>query len=291
MPTKKMTVSEWIKVQDNPIQRDTERHAAKAKHLMTPLAIHAIVYAARLPDNKLVKLDGHTRALLWKRNQVRHPSEIECNIIDVASMDEAKALYRTLDSKEALETIRDKISGAFSELNFVPESGLLKSGSIANALRLCWNVKYNSSISGGHSREGYDLYSCVQEFSSEIFALDSFDAKSSQATSGIIAAFILTNRKHGATIIPFWRAFWGDGGEKKGGFMDPVQSLNELVLQRQGRSHGGSAVADMACRAVMAAEKWLLDEDMKTIPKPYDLTGYIDGSAPSVRLIKGKIAA
>ena len=70
MTVRKMTVAEWIKVEDNPIQRDTEHHAAKAKHLLTPLPSHAFVFACELPNGKLIKLDGHTRALLWQRGQV-----------------------------------------------------------------------------------------------------------------------------------------------------------------------------------------------------------------------------
>ena len=70
MPTIRMSVDEWIKVKANPRQRDTEKHAAKAKHLLTPSPDHAHVSAARLPNETLVKLDGHTRALLWKRGTV-----------------------------------------------------------------------------------------------------------------------------------------------------------------------------------------------------------------------------
>lgn len=287
MPMRKMKVSDWIKVKDNPIQRDTERHAAKAKHLLTPLSIHAIVYAAELPNGQLVKLDGHTRALLWSRNQVKHPAEVEVNIIPVDSMDEAISLYKTLDSKNALETITDKVSGAFGEHNFHPESGLMKRGSIANALNMCWTIWTTSDSKSPKSGQPFDLYAAIHEFAPEIFALDSFGLNSQGTTSGIIAAFILTYRKHGAPVIPFWRSVFGHGGEKKNGKMDGVQALNELILQRKG-SHGGSAIMDLSARAVMAAEKWLKDEEFQAIPRPYDLTGYIHGMKPAVQLIKQK---
>lgn len=291
MPLRKMKVSEWIKVKDNPIQRDTERHAAKAKHLLTPLPIHAIVYAAELPNGTLVKLDGHTRALLWKRNQVQHPPEVEVNIIRVADIEEAKRLYKTIDSRDAVETIPDKISGAFNSLNFSPESGLLKQGNIAHALRISWNIKSGySPISSGPKNKlvPFELYEAVTEFSSEIFALDSFPDAHVRPTSGIVAAFILTMRKHGKNIVPFWQMVFANGGEKKNGKMDGVQALNELILGRKGRAYGGSATIEMASRAVMAAEKWLADEELSAIPRPFDLTGYIDHKKAAVALIKGK---
>ncbi len=73
---KKMLVEDWIKVTPNPIQRDTEKHAAKAKHLLTPHPTHSVVHAAELPNGKLIKLDGHTRALIWKRKDVVPPVQV-----------------------------------------------------------------------------------------------------------------------------------------------------------------------------------------------------------------------
>ena len=151
MYLKTMSVSQWIAVPDCPIQRDTERHASKAKHLLKPLDIHAVTFAAELPDGSLVKLDGHTRALLWKRNQVRHPPEVRVNVIPVKNIAEANVLYGTLDSKDALETASDKISGGFHAIEFQPKSGLLIAGGLANALRLCWNLEQGgfASVKGG----------------------------------------------------------------------------------------------------------------------------------------------
>jgi hypothetical protein len=293
MPMILMTVAEWIAVPDNPIQRDTEKHAAKAKHLLTPLPIHKIVYAAELPDGKRLKLDGHTRALMWKRKQIPHPRNgvVEVNVVHVQSVDEAVQLYKTLDSKEALETITDKVSGAFNHLNFIPESGLLKRGNIANAVRMCWHVYQGKTIHTGGTVNGaarvqFDLYLGIHEFSNELFALDSFSLDGAMTTSGIVAAFILTNRKHSYKVLPFWRSVFANGGEKKDGKMDGVQALNELMLQRRGRQNGSSGVADICARAVMACEKWLEDEYFTRLPAPFDLTGYIHGVKSKITLIK-----
>lgn len=291
MPMRTMSVKDWIAVPDNPIQRDTERHAAKAKHLLTPLPIHRIVYAAELPTGKLVKLDGHTRALLWKRNQVRPPHTVEVNIIGVDSMGEAMALYQTLDSKEALETVSDKVTGAFGEQHFKPQSGLLQRGGVSTSLRTCWSILHGFSISSSQQvrdekRTGFDIYSAVREFGSELYALDSFQLKTGDASSGIVVAFILTYRRYGMKVVPFWRSVWGKGGTKLDGKMDGVQALCELMAARKGRAQGSSAAWDIAARAVMAVEKWLADQDLQITPRPYDLTGYIKNMKPQERLIK-----
>lgn len=293
--TRTMTVREWIAVPDCPIQRDTERHAARATHLMTPLSIHSIVYAAELPDKSLVKLDGHTRALLWKKNQVKHPAEITVILLPVKDMEEVKQLYQTLDSKDALETQRDKVSGAFGNLGFSPDSPLLQRGSITTALRMSYvammggNVQdagYRRKVSAakGTTKGMPDIYVLIYEFQNELFALDSFGAN--HIPSGVITAFILTYRKYGKRIAPFWTALFGNGGEKMGGKMDAVQALAELMLQRKGRTAGSSATYDLASRAVNAAEKWLENEYFSSIPRPIDITNYIANVKPSEVLLK-----
>jgi hypothetical protein len=291
MQVKRMSVREWIAVPPNPIQRNTERHAAKANHLRKPLSIHSIVYAAELPDGSLVKLDGHTRALLWKRNEVRHPPEVYVHIIRVASLDEAKHLYMTLDSKEALETTTDKVSGAFSELKFAPESSLLRSGNIATAMKLCWNVRNDIAIDKTRVADmpGYNVYLAIDEFKTELFALDALCLKTGVAGSGLVAAFILTYRKHGPEVLQFWHGYFGNAGMKIEGRMDAIQALRELVMARKGKQmiSGSMAIIDLCARAVMAAEKWLRDEDFTAIPRPYNLIGYIDTARPAITLIKG----
>src|SRR4029077_6653573 len=78
-----MSVADWIQVAPNPRQRDTEKHARKAKHLMTPQPTHRRVSMAMTPDGRKWKLDGHTRALLWSRNQVERPESLNVSVFTV----------------------------------------------------------------------------------------------------------------------------------------------------------------------------------------------------------------
>lgn len=290
--TKTMSATDWIGVRDNPIQRDTERHALKAKHLKTPLPIHSIVYAAELPDRSLVKLDGHTRALLWRRNEVKHPPQVTVNVIPVKSMDEAKALYTTLDSSEALETMNDKVSGSFNDLSFEPSSPLLVRGSVVSALRIAWNAAHEKSVNArgkgrGNVKNKVDVYTLVNEFSNEIFALDSFGLRVGQCNAGIVAGFVMSYRKYGEKILPFWRAVFGNAGVRMDGKMDAVQAVVELQLARKGRNAGGSAMIDLASRVLNAVEKYMRDELLTQAPRPMNIDGYIASSNPYYKLLKG----
>jgi hypothetical protein len=272
MPSLKMSVADWIAVTDNPIQRDTERHAAKAKHLLTPSPTHAHVSAAKLPDGTLVKLDGHTRALMWARGMVQRPAHVEVAVIPVKSIEDAKQLYTHFDSKDAVETAVDKISGGFRDIGFTPESGLLKSGQIGSALRIAWTVKH------GYSKEkvAKNTYEMVNEFSAEILALDELGLGKRAAFAGIIAAFLLSYRKYDEQCLPFWRAVFGNAGNKINGKMDAVQALNELILARKrNATYGSAADMDLCSRALHAYEKYRDEEMLGIVPRPMNLTGYL----------------
>lgn len=296
MPLKLMTVEEWIAIPDNPIQRDTERHARKAKHLRTPVKTHWVCHAGQFPDKKYIKLDGHTRALLWKRKEIPEPPTglLEVHVFPVKNIEEAMELYKTYDSREALETVPDKVSGAFHHLGFVPKSALLQRGSINSAMKVCWNIwkgrgPMNPGVkANGETKKDYEVYEAMAQFASELYILDSFMVDHKSVPGGIVAAFILTHRKHGSEPMKkFWLGFFGDGGEKSGGKMDGVQALTELVLARKGKHLVGSnQVLDLTARAVGACEIWLQDELTTRAPPPHDLHGYIANLKPQVRLLK-----
>lgn len=278
-----MSVEDWIAIPDNPIQRDTERHASKAKHLHNPLAPHRHVWAAVKPDgNILCKLDGHTRALMWKRNMIPRPSDVEVHKIEVKDREEAANLYKTFDSREALETTPDKVSGALRGMGLKAQSGLVQSGAIASALRLCWTGVY------GFARElgPRDVYETINEFAAEILALDEMNLKKGDLPAGAVAAIILSYRKHGDEILPFWRAVLANSGTKSGGRMDGVQAVNELLISK--KTYGGRAVTDMLSRCLGASEKWLAGETMVGAPRPVEFTAYLDtkGSKPKYKLVR-----
>lgn len=196
MESKKMTVAQWQAVSNNPRQRDTDVHAAKAvnKHLKTYCPTHARVHAARLPGGDLVKLDGHTRALLWSDGRLQAPPVIYCDIHAVTSMDEAKALYLTFDNAHAAENARDKLSGAYREAGIHPQSTILTKGAMTSALRKL----VPSSM---------DIYAAVRRWKPVIMDLDSLGISGRAFTGGMILGAMAMLRVRGARIHPFLLAF------------------------------------------------------------------------------------
>lgn len=301
---KKMLVEDWIAVTPNPIQRDTEKHAAKAKHLLTPHPTHSVVSAAELPSGKLVKLDGHTRAYNWEHKRVAAPVQVMVVLYPVKDMAEAEKLYKDFDSREALETMRDKVSGAFSKHNFNPNSALLQMGNIVQALRMANAVRIGGTIkmaaTGGAGPEAdkkspkqkaamsADVYDMIDEFSYELHALDGFMLRQGQITSGFMGAFFLSYRRYGHKVTPFWQGVFGNQGTKMGGQMDGIQAVAELILSQKGRgTNSRQTNYDLAARALRGVEGWLKDELFYRIPTPIDTTGYLTGhEKPTERLIK-----
>lgn len=300
--TKKMFPKDWIAVRANPIQRDTERHAAKAKHLKTFHPTHAVVHAAELPNGKLVKLDGHTRALLWQRKEVEAPVQLNVVVYPVKDMAEAEQLYQDFDSKDALETTRDKVSGAYNKHDFEPQSGLLQNGNIVSALRMAQGVLLGGSVktsmaTGGAQRSPRQsevgkasIYAMINEWSYELHTLDGFGLRQGQITAGIIGAFLVSARKYGHDVNRFWTGVFANKGNKIGSEMDGIEAVAQMIAVSKGRgTFSKMKTADTAARALMAVEKWRKDEMLGRMPSPMDTTGYLVGHKRATeRLIKKK---
>lgn len=307
--TKKMLTEDWIAVRDNPIQRDTERHALKAVHLRTPHPTHSVVHAAEMPGGQLIKLDGHTRALLWKRKEIPAPMQVTVIVYPVKDKTEAEQLYKDFDSKEALETMADKVSGAYNKHNFNPKSSLLQRGNIVQALRMAYGVLIGGTVKTGaaggpgHQRtpsEGKDrrtdkqitvaaadVYTMINEFTYELHTLDAYGLRQGQITAAVIGAFLISSRKYGHKVTPFWTAVFTGQGSKSGGQMDGIQAVNELMLSVKGANNAKLQVAATASRILNALEKWLKDEWFYSLPRPIDTTGYLTGHEQATeRLIK-----
>ena len=109
-----MDVDDFIKIQDNPIQRDTVRHAKKASkfHLKKYHDSHRVVAIGRLIGSKIQwKVDGHTRAYLWAmigEDGLTAPKTVFVDVYHVKDEKEVVELYRCFDNRNAVETNIDQ---------------------------------------------------------------------------------------------------------------------------------------------------------------------------------------
>lgn len=256
-----MTVAEWISVTDNPRQRDTEKHAAKAKksHLSVLDPAHALVSMAELPDGRRFKLDGHTRCLLWQRGELAMPDELIVDVWRCADEAAVKALYSRFDAATAAETAADRLRGAANEHDIEFKSPMLRDGNYGTAIKRVFQIGWSHSESRWSSLDY--VYDAVKTFKRELQALDEINPNATRFSSGVIAAALVTLKRYGPKAEPFWRAYAENAGTKDGAVMDGVQALSEAVggAKRIKATSGIYLQAQIMYAAFAAFEGWLKD--------------------------------
>lgn len=232
-----MSASDWVKVAENPRQRDTESRARRAKHLKAIHPTHSRVNLARLPTGEIYKLDGHTRAYLWDKGTLEAPTKVVADVWQCASIDDVKDLYGTFDSRAAVETTVDQVFGAVREGGLEFQSELLRSQRFAGAMRVASEVLLGSTFTGGQS-----LYSLFEYWTPELLLLDECGPSRKRFHTGVAASALLTMRRFGPNAVGFWKSFAMGGGIKMNGERDAVQALEERMesmrLQKQVTGRG-----------------------------------------------------
>lgn len=264
-----MTPAQWADVQDNPIQRDTAKHAKKALrgHLRTASETHDLVAAALLPDGTMVKLDGHTRCLLWSDGRLDAPATVHVAVHSVQSMAGAIKLYKEYDNPGATENAGDRLSGAYRLHQITPKSGLLTQGGITSAMTII--------------APGKTVYAMVSEWKSELELLDELDTTHNAMPSTLICAALLTLRRHGAAALDFWRLYAAGGGTRIDGKSCGVDELTRIVADLRARkqlaSGGPSGRQAQAGRAISCCDAWLQGRNYAHAAKTTSLKGYLEG--------------
>lgn len=246
---KLMTIEEWSLVQDCPIQRDTERHAEKAKksHLKELAETHYRVSAAILPNGAIYKLDGHTRALLWGRNELERPPALLVDLYPAKDLDHVEKLYKQFDNKNAVEGTSDKKYGAFRQQGFTPSSNLIKHGGLVYAMDIL------ASYSG---TDRSNIYSTIGFWIDDIQIIDQRAYSNSDFPSALVAALLVTVKADGEQAFKFWDSYSQGDGVKQGRERCPVQALLDVVHEKRMRNQmGGRAnTKDLLGKAISCYE-------------------------------------
>lgn len=108
----RMSIEEWGKVQNNPVQRDTEGRARKSlKYLKPETYLHTFVAAIDI-DGEWFKVDGHTRGHLWSAGEIDVVGgAINVIVLYGNSLDDARQAYYHFDNKRCSATARDEVFG------------------------------------------------------------------------------------------------------------------------------------------------------------------------------------
>lgn len=240
-----MAPDEWANVPDNPIQRDTEERAKKGArkggHLSAYHPVHCEVKMGILPDGSCVKLDGHTRSLLWEQERLQSPRYLSVTTYHIKDMDEAADYYKKFDSREAVETARDEYHGSLRLADIQAGSDLIKNGGVTTAIRTLEGVR-------GTKQE---IHPYVGKWAPSIRVVDTLGRTKTKFPSAVIAAMLATiavsmgDQGRLGIALKFWEAFANGDGFKQGKTKDGVQALEELYLSAKSAGEfSGSKHAD-----------------------------------------------
>jgi hypothetical protein len=230
--TIRMTLEQWKAVEDNPIQRNTEKHARTAHHLRKPGFTHDLVHMAELPDGSRYKADGHTRSLIWSRGEGFPPQFVWVTIHYVSDIEDVKALYREFDSRSAVETVGDEMDGALrymrekEGLEF--QSDLLKKKQFAQPMR--WACEALLGPAQTEKKTSVDL---LVFWKDELITLDKMNPRRALFPAGIIQIALLTLRENDPQNKDFWTLYANNGGRKYGHVRDGVQALTDFVKEQK----------------------------------------------------------
>jgi hypothetical protein len=277
-----LSVEEWIEVLDNPHQRDTVRHLQQAVHLSRRSPAHMHVIAALLPDGSLMKVDGHTRALLWDIAPATAPPRVMVTVYPVGTVEEAGELYHHFDNSSAVDTAYDDLSGAFRRAGFEPKSQLLRT------YRGTYGVKLATLVAIGYPARWpvMSVYDLVPLWIDELRAVDELRATQRRFPSSFVAAALLSVLRRGPVAAGVWARYQADEGEKRGREFDGVQALAQLIAS--GAPHGGQVEQLRLCaKALACVEAAVSGRALTAQPRAVKLDTYIQGMKLKTRRFEG----
>jgi hypothetical protein len=224
-----MTPQEWAEVPDNPVQRDTEARAKRAKdtYLKKLSADHTVVQMAVLPDGRRFKLNGHTRSYLWETGAVPAPKILHVDVYHCDTINDVVELYSHFDSRFAVDTSSDQVVGAARLAGLDFKSPLLRSARYGSAVKHLYTQAYQ--VWGQSHSDLNFVCEAINAYAEELRLLDTINPTSAQFKAGIIMAALATLKHDGAVALGFWERFQNNKGRKDGVRQDAVQALDEVI--------------------------------------------------------------
>ena len=284
--TLEMSTGTWIDLADHPKQRNVERQARKPHWRLAQRASGAVKDALRLVaaadlEGTLHKVDGHTRALLWRLGKLPAPDTVFVTVHRVRSRDELDALYDVFHVPAAGENAYDQVYGAFRQVGLSLKSRRLREGFFASALNIALRGVGKPQQDKRHT-EPIDIYAAVEAFKAELEFLDSVDPQPEVFYTGVVAAALI-----GLALYPesleFFARLSGRQGEKRAGRADPVEAVLSLVaaLKNQRNSWVNAQQAELCGRTLRALEAWREGPTserywLQRKPRAMDLKPYLD---------------
>jgi hypothetical protein len=200
-----MTLKEFVEMPCIEVQRAVEHRSKRVAKLLKKkwYITHGEVAAVQYPDGSRERINGNTRASLWADPNYdgEKPSHVNLTIYPVRDKEEAKELYYTFDSQEAVEKTRDKLTGYFRALNLVFNTRRLATGGIVKSLEYSsWNRPVQRDSEGAPlTPRQLGGFEAVNDFAEELKALDEigFTGGNPAFNTTTISTMLMTLKTYG----------------------------------------------------------------------------------------------
>ena len=231
-----MTVRHFIKnIPDNPIQRNTIRHATTYSrpggHLESYHPTHLRVAIAETKDKKYRwKLDGHSRAYLWENQLLDIPDDVKLFVDVYTVKDKAEAMeyYLCFDADGSHETNFDKTSGALKFHGFNPvHPSMFKETGMMSAIKfMVFERKWNQAKHMTHVQ-------LLKPWMRTLKQLDSIEKfyNAVRFPSVVMATAMMTTRRDGIEALEFWQMFHDGQGTRSRKSMNGVMKAEDVLQE------------------------------------------------------------
>lgn len=262
-----MSLKEWVSVPTFFSQRNHFERAASTRHIRRLSAIlptHLVVAMVVFNDGKRFKVDGHTRAEFWSsKNCVNPPSRVTVLVYRVGSSEEARAIYNSIDGREAMKTAPDAIFSALRELNMIPKTKALATGKFGTALNIAYGKTSNIHFTKRAQIEG---------LRKEIIMFDSLLPEGKMLRTPSMAAAFLSIRRDGEKALKFWRAV-NEGSFCDGSDTNAHECVREYIEHDNAVGNGGdNGYQSSTGRLLHIYEQWAKNPNLR-----FDLNDAIAG--------------
>lgn len=243
-------------------QRNTERHASRVvNHLKeAPMETLLSVALIEFPGGRREIVDGNSRRNLWREDRLKKPHNVHATIFHIQSAEDAQPIYQSFNNPSSVKGARDEAVNAMRFHGWEPQSSHCRDATLKSPIMYAEGNRQGlaGALKGA-------VFEPMLEWLPELRTFDRILANGvdrGRTSTPIVAACLLSLRRHGDRVIPFWKEWFGEKpeGETINGPMNKLYNyVNEL--KRMKRTSGSQVMYQALETILYLVERWVRDGD------------------------------
>ena len=227
-------------------------------------------------DEKLFKLDGKQRKIVWTSGKIKPPEQLTAQVFDMTE-NEFEAVNADARNKqiEMLPT-HEVVKIFYQELGLNFTSDRLRHGYITEALNIALRGRQRTFQDKRTERERQeiDMKKAIQVFSNELTLLDNINLDPDIFLTGVLAGALIMLGLN-KPINDFLVCLNDRKGEENGELSDPIFQLLKSIDRIKAKILGSNPkyILDLCKKTIQAIESWLEGTESEKYWRKRELTG------------------